>query len=204
MPFLTRNDVLGSDTTTLRQDHIDIKPKAGSKHVEKLAAPTPPVADDYMYDFKYNAPLPTSNSLGVSIPIDCDAQQAAKTLMDQLESVFRNRNATDFANLFLDQGKSFDRFIKLVRCWNTKLRINRRLARQVGLYLGLSHIQLPAEYSSSCQRPLSTHTGSQLCFSQARTSDLPPVSGLRPVAVRRVFRYRTCERLGRHQCRSDE
>lgn len=130
MPFLTRNDVLGSDTTTLRQDHIDIKPKSGSKHVESLAAPTPPVADDYMYDFKYNAPLPTCDALGVSIPIECDAQQAAKTLVDQLESVFRNRSATDFANLFLDQGKSFDdRFIKLVRYWVTRLRINRRLAR---------------------------------------------------------------------------
>ncbi|KAI7204166.1 FAD/NAD(P)-binding domain-containing protein [Hortaea werneckii] len=115
MPFFNGSDTLGSVTTTLRQDTVGINTKAGSKHVESVAAPTPPVADDYMYDFKFNAPLPTSDALGASIPSDCDAQQAAEALLNQLETVFRNRNATDFANLFLDQGVWRD---KLAFTWD--------------------------------------------------------------------------------------
>lgn len=63
-----------------------------------------PVADDFMYDFKYNHHLPTTDILGVDIPKDCDARKAAEGLVAQLSEATSAGNAQAFADLFLDYG----------------------------------------------------------------------------------------------------
>lgn len=63
-----------------------------------------PVADDYMYDFKYNHRLPTADILGVEVPKDCDPQKAAEGLVAQLSEATSAGNAQAFADLFLDYG----------------------------------------------------------------------------------------------------
>lgn len=68
-------------------------------------ASTPPVADDYMYDFKYNHALPTKDVLGFQIASDCDAQKEANGIVEQLSRVMNDGNAQAFAELFLEYGK---------------------------------------------------------------------------------------------------
>jgi len=84
-------------------EFADVKTKSVASHVE--LNPTPkPVADDFMYDFKYNHPLPTTDVLGLDIPIDCDAQKEAEAVMATLSDVMGNGDAQGFADLFLDYG----------------------------------------------------------------------------------------------------
>lgn len=64
-----------------------------------------PVADDFMYDFKYNHSLPTTDVLGIDIPADCDAQKEAETIITNLSKATAEENAQAFAELFLDHGK---------------------------------------------------------------------------------------------------
>ncbi|KAL1865141.1 hypothetical protein VTK73DRAFT_5466 [Phialemonium thermophilum] len=73
------------------------------------APPPPPVADDYMYDFKYNHPLPTVDFLGVDVPSDCDAQNAAEGIVKRLSSSMGAGDAAAFTDLFLDFGVWRDR-----------------------------------------------------------------------------------------------
>ncbi len=65
----------------------------------------PPVADDFMYDFKYNHALPTSDALAVEIPADCDAQKSAEGIVARLSEVMGAGNAQAFTDLFLEYGK---------------------------------------------------------------------------------------------------
>lgn len=65
-----------------------------------------PVADDFMYDFKYNHPLPTIDVLGVDIPADCDAQKEAESIVTRLSEATANADASAFADLFLEHGKT--------------------------------------------------------------------------------------------------
>lgn len=83
-------------------DHV--KAKVGVRDVKFEATAKPPVADDYMYDFKFNHPLPTSDVLGVEIPADCDAQKEAETIVNRLAEVLGAGDAQGFANLFLENG----------------------------------------------------------------------------------------------------
>ncbi|BCS24985.1 flavin-containing monooxygenase [Aspergillus puulaauensis] len=89
-------------------------------HVQEPAVPIPvskaksvvfdhdnvskPVADDFMYDFKYNHSLPTTDVLGVDIPADCDAQKEAEGIVARLEAATTKKDAQAFAALFLDYG----------------------------------------------------------------------------------------------------
>lgn len=66
----------------------------------------PPVADDFMYDFKYNHALPTTDVLGVEIPVDCDAHKEASGIVAQLEASMSKGDAHAFTGIFLEQGKS--------------------------------------------------------------------------------------------------
>lgn len=91
-------------------------------HVQEPAVPIPvskaksvvfnhdnvskPVADDFMYDFKYNHSLPTTDVLGVDIPADCDAQKEAEGIVARLETATTKGDAHAFAALFLDYGKN--------------------------------------------------------------------------------------------------
>lgn len=64
-----------------------------------------PVADDFMYDFKYNHDLPTTDILGVNIPTDCDAQKEAEGIVSRLSTITSEGDAQGFAGLFLDYGE---------------------------------------------------------------------------------------------------
>ncbi|KAL5338331.1 hypothetical protein BJX70DRAFT_367293 [Aspergillus crustosus] len=63
-----------------------------------------PVADDFMYDFKYNHSLPTTEVLGTDIPTDCDAEKQARGIIAHLSAATSEANADTFADLFLDYG----------------------------------------------------------------------------------------------------
>ncbi|GFF55022.1 hypothetical protein IFM58399_09972 [Aspergillus lentulus] len=63
-----------------------------------------PVADDFMYDFRYNHSLPTTDILGVEIPTHCDAQKEAEGIIARLSTATSKGDAQAFAGLFLDYG----------------------------------------------------------------------------------------------------
>lgn len=68
-----------------------------------------PVADDYMYAFKYNFPLPTyggeSDVLDFTQDDEQNAQDIASRFLKQLELVIQSRDSHAFADLFLDSGE---------------------------------------------------------------------------------------------------
>ncbi|TDZ13636.1 putative indole-3-pyruvate monooxygenase YUCCA1 [Colletotrichum orbiculare MAFF 240422] len=85
---------------------VDVAAKAALKQaqVNGAAAERPPVADDYMYDFKYNHPLPTTDVLGVQIPHDCDTKVEAEGIVESLSDALSAGDAEAFADLFLEHG----------------------------------------------------------------------------------------------------
>ncbi|KAK5077347.1 hypothetical protein LTR51_003036 [Lithohypha guttulata] len=85
-------------------DNVDLKAKVVTNNVEIEAEPAPPVADNFMYDFKYNHSLPTTDVLGVQIPDDCDAQKEAETVVKSLAECMEQGNAEAFAEIFLEYG----------------------------------------------------------------------------------------------------
>ncbi len=97
------------DFTIDQAERYDLKAKVVGKNVEVEVHAPPPVADDFMYDFKYNAPLPTSDMLGIKIPSDCDAGKEAQSIIARLSEALGTGNAGALADLFIESGK-FDRF----------------------------------------------------------------------------------------------
>jgi hypothetical protein len=91
-------------TTDSKADLTDLKAKVVVNHVELDETPPPPVADNFMYDFKYNHPLPTIGGSAVDIPADCDAQKEAEAVVARLSEAMGNGDARSFANMFLDFG----------------------------------------------------------------------------------------------------
>ena len=83
----------------------NLKGRVGIDEVKLEATAKPPVADDYMYDFKYNHALPTTDVLGIEIPADTDAQKEAQGIVDNLSDTLAKGDAQAFADLFLDYGK---------------------------------------------------------------------------------------------------
>lgn len=85
-----------------------------AEDIANLASPKPfvldhdnvpkPVADDFMYDFKYNHPLPTKDVLGIDIPADCDAQKEAEGIVSRLTEATAANDADAFTSLFLEHG----------------------------------------------------------------------------------------------------
>jgi hypothetical protein len=67
-----------------------------------------PVADDFMYDFKYNHRLPTTDVLGIEIPSDCDARREAEGIVVRLSKATSDADAEGFAELFLDYGETLE------------------------------------------------------------------------------------------------
>ncbi|CAG7915956.1 unnamed protein product [Penicillium olsonii] len=90
-------DTTGTDVVS--QAHLQSKSVA-LKH-DSVAKP---VADDFMYDFKYNHSLPTTDVLGIDIPADCDAQKEAEGILAHLSKATSSEDAQAFADLFLDYG----------------------------------------------------------------------------------------------------
>lgn len=87
-------------------DTSHVKSKIGVSQVKLEATAKPPVADDYMYDFKYNHELPTTDVLGIEIPADCDAQKEAETIVSGLSEVLGKGDAQGFTDMFLEYGES--------------------------------------------------------------------------------------------------
>ena len=105
-------------------DISDLKAKTVVNNVEIEITPKPPVADNFMYDFKYNHDLPTIGRFGViTVPNDCDAKAEATALMSKLSEVMGSGDASGFAGMFLESGK-FSLKCEL----STYLRATRRLA----------------------------------------------------------------------------
>ena len=82
-----------------------LKSKVVTSHVELEVEPKPPTADDYMYDFKYNHALPTSDVLGTEVPDDCNAQHEAERSVARLSQVMAAGDASGFTEMFLDYGE---------------------------------------------------------------------------------------------------
>ena len=101
-PYLDYDDL----AATKDVDIAAVKSSLASGQAELEGTTPPPVSDDYMYDFKYNHSLPTSDVLGVEIPQSCDARKEAEGIVTQLEEVLSNRDAQSFADLFLPYGQS--------------------------------------------------------------------------------------------------
>lgn len=68
-----------------------------------------PVADDYMYAFKYNFPLPTyndgTNVLDFTQKDESGLEAIALRVLKQMEQVIQSRDSQAFADMFLDCGK---------------------------------------------------------------------------------------------------
>ena len=67
-----------------------------------------PVADDYMYDFKYNAPLPFLGKEATEVD-DASVQSRAEDLVQRLSEALKNKDAEAFSELFLPNGTCKDR-----------------------------------------------------------------------------------------------
>lgn len=85
---------------------VNIESKSAALNHDRVQKP---VADNFMYDFKYNHPLPTTDTLGVDIPADCDAQKAAEGIVARLSKAMSEGDAQAFAGLFLDHGTALPR-----------------------------------------------------------------------------------------------
>lgn len=95
-------------TQDLQQvDVADVKAKVVVDHVELEITPEPPVADNFMYDFKYNHALPTSNVLDIEIPLDCNAQKEAEAIVAGLSKAMSAGDAQAFTEMFLEYGEAF-------------------------------------------------------------------------------------------------
>lgn len=86
-------------------DVENLKAKVGVSEVKLDSTAQPPVADDYMYDFKYNHALPTTDVLGVAIPADCDAQKEAQSVMASISTALGKGDAQGFTDLFIEYGE---------------------------------------------------------------------------------------------------
>lgn len=107
----------------VRDDVASLQARAAAKQAEMNGtASRPPVADDYMYDFKYNHALPTTDVLGVRIPQDCDAQVEAQGIIKRLSDALGNGNAEAFADTFLEYGTT---------TFQTASRLNTRSFNQL-------------------------------------------------------------------------
>lgn len=83
-----------------------LQSKIVNGHIElEKEAPPPPVADNFMYDFKYNHSLPTTDALGIELPSDTDANQVAESFAAELTTAWSSGNGDQFAEMFLDYGE---------------------------------------------------------------------------------------------------
>ncbi|OWZ42561.1 flavin-containing monooxygenase [Cryptococcus neoformans Tu259-1] len=120
-----------------RVDLADLKSKVVDGHVELEETPKPPVADNFMYDFKYNHALPTTDALGVSIPDDVDAQNAAEEIVAKLSKVLSEGDAKGFTGLFLEYGVWRD---KLAFTWDYRtFNFTENIARAAADLLPSTH-----------------------------------------------------------------
>ena len=98
------------DTTEIGNHNAElagVQARAAAKQaVMHGSAEPPPVADDYMYDFKYNHALPTTDALGIEFPKDCDAQVEADGIVKRLSDALGSSDAGAFTEIFLEYGNT--------------------------------------------------------------------------------------------------
>ncbi|BEJ12734.1 hypothetical protein CspHIS471_0211940 [Cutaneotrichosporon sp. HIS471] len=94
------------DTTPALADIADLKAKVAEK---------PALPDNYMYDFQYNAPLPTTDALGTKVPDDTDAIKVAQDVTASLSAALEAGDADAFTALFIEKGVWRD---KLAYTWD--------------------------------------------------------------------------------------
>ncbi|KAL4893491.1 hypothetical protein BDV59DRAFT_207605 [Aspergillus ambiguus] len=82
----------------------DFKAQVMVSELETTSKPKPPVDDDFMYDFKYNHALPTSDVLGIDVPGDCNAQKEAEAIVASLSEIMGAGDAQAFTDMFLPYG----------------------------------------------------------------------------------------------------
>ncbi|SPO00336.1 probable flavoprotein involved in K+ transport [Cephalotrichum gorgonifer] len=99
-PYINSHDSVAYDNAGT--GHINNKVGVSSVNIEAVEAP--PVADDYMYDFKYNHALPTSDVLGIEVPADCNAQMEAEGICTRLSQAMGKGDAQAFSDMFLEEG----------------------------------------------------------------------------------------------------
>ena len=62
-----------------------------------------PVEDDYMYDFKYNAPLPLLGETAIQMDDDSIGFES-EALVTELTDALKNKDAEAYSRLFLPDG----------------------------------------------------------------------------------------------------
>ncbi|KAJ4294208.1 hypothetical protein N0V90_007898 [Kalmusia sp. IMI 367209] len=85
-------------------DMADLKAKVIVNDIELETTPKAPLPDDFMYDFKYNHPLPTSTILGIDVPAHCDARQEAESIVAGISEVMGKGDARRFTEMFWEYG----------------------------------------------------------------------------------------------------
>lgn len=96
---VSRQELLKSDIHKIRDAPFVYRNELAKK----------PVADDYMYAFKYNFPLPAHGKGGDVLDFtpeeEADAGAIAGRFLKELEQVIESRDAEAFAGLFVDSGE---------------------------------------------------------------------------------------------------
>ncbi|WVF69450.1 hypothetical protein IAT40_004227 [Kwoniella sp. CBS 6097] len=105
----------------------DLKAKVVEGNIEIEKSLKLPLADNYMYDFKYNHSLPTIQSLGGDIANDVDPVNAAEDIMARLSEALSSGDAAAFTELFWEYGVWRDKlaFTWDYRTFNFKENIGR-------------------------------------------------------------------------------
>ncbi|RSH82839.1 hypothetical protein EHS25_005829 [Saitozyma podzolica] len=143
----------------------DLKAKVVNGHVEVEQTPKPPIADNYMYDFKYNHALPTIDALGLDIPADVDSEKQAQALTTRLAEVLGSGDAQGFTDMFLDYGVWRDKlaFTWDYRTFNFRENIERAATDLLpSTLVNNMHLFTPAP---SIQRPYPDLAYLQFCVS---------------------------------------
>jgi hypothetical protein len=146
----------------------------------------PPVADDYMYDFKYNHPLPTTGLVGIEIPQDCDAQTEAGNIVESLSTALAVADAEAFTSLFLDYGSVYAKF-RVSHQMSLTIQC-RCLARQARLHMGSTHIQLSSSDTESCRGSALADQGFKLWVFGTSPKGRSSIRRFRSIADRGIFR----------------
>jgi hypothetical protein len=142
----------------------------------------PPVAEDYMYDFKYNHPLPSIGLLEIEIPRDCNAQTAAGNIVESLSAALGVADTEAFTSLFLDYGSVY---VEWSVSDQMSLTIRRRsLARQARFHMGPTHFQLSSSDTESCRGSALANEGLELWVLGTSTRDRSSLRRLCAIADR--------------------
>jgi hypothetical protein len=106
-----------------------------------------PVADDFMYAFKYNFPLPTHDSgadvLDFTEDDETNKRDIAERFLKELEQVIQSRDSKAFADLFLDSGEYGE---VAQGCRDPEIDENRGVEGQGRFHLGLPLVQHSEEH----------------------------------------------------------